>query len=72
MKLLLFYTMFSFNLHFGDYCDGFRNGFKDGYCYRESYCIPPIPPLCPMRRFGEDDTYTDGYKRGFIVGLNSK
>lgn len=52
------------------YCEGFNNGFKNGYCHNKSYnCLEPLTPLCPLPRIGED-TYTHGYNRGFLVGLN--
>ena len=53
------------------YCEGFYNGFKNGYCHNQgsAYCIAPPPPICPMPKVNED-TYTHGYNRGFLVGLN--
>ena len=51
------------------YCEGFEEGYKGGYCYRKYSCIAPITPICPIARIGED-TYQDGYNRGFLAGLN--
>lgn len=66
--LLLGLTSSSYN---DAYCEGFYNGFKNGYCHNQGFtnCIAPIAPMCPLPRFGED-TYTHGYNRGFLVGLN--
>ncbi len=50
-----------------DYCDGFQSGYKAGYCYRQFGCIPPIPPICPIPRIGEN-SFQDGYNRGFTAG----
>lgn len=50
------------------YCEGWANGYKGGYCYRQFACMSPIPPMCPFPGFGEN-TYQDGYNRGFLAGL---
>ena len=52
------------------YCEGFDEGYKAGYCYRQYSCISPITPICPIARIGES-TYGDGYNRGFLAGLNA-
>jgi len=54
---------------YGDFCSGWNNGYKAGYCYQKGYCLPPIPPLCPFPNLGED-SYDDGYNRGFLAGLS--
>ena len=51
------------------FCEGWENGYKSGYCYGETYCIPPIAPICPIPRIGED-SYQGGYNRGFVAGIN--
>jgi hypothetical protein len=56
---------------YNSFCDGFKNGYKQGYCYGESYCVSPIPPVCPIPYVGEN-SYNDGYNRGFIDGMNDK
>lgn len=53
------------------FSDGFRDGYKAGYCYGEVFCIAPLPPIPPFPRIGEN-TYQDGYNRGFLAGLNDK
>lgn len=53
------------------FCSGYYAGYKAGYCYRETYCVSPIPPLCPLPNLGEN-SYSDGYDRGFLDGLGSK
>lgn len=51
------------------FCNGWEEGYVDGYCYNIPHCIEPIPPLCPMPRLGES-SYMDGYNRGFLKGIN--
>lgn len=59
-----------------NYAKGFEVGFKEGYCYNNgsSYdCWAPITPLAPLPRINErQDSYTDGYNRGFQHGLDLK
>jgi len=60
------------SLAFADaFCDGWEDGYKAGYCYRQYACLEPLVPLCPLPRLGED-TYQDGYNRGFLAGLNAR
>jgi hypothetical protein len=50
--------------------EGFYYGFKAGYCYQKFNCISPIPSIAPMPNINESfDSYSDGYNKGFIVGL---
>jgi hypothetical protein len=53
------------------FCDGFKVGYKNGYCYGDNFCIAPIPPICPIPHIGEN-SYADGYNRGFLEGLNDR
>lgn len=69
--LILAVTLFTALVFASDFCDGYQAGYKEGYCYQKFACIPPIPPLCPIPRIGED-TYQDGYNRSFIAGLNAR
>lgn len=55
-----------------DYCEGFRHGWGDGFCYQDQYCISPPSPPCPVRRVNEDDSYKAGYGRGFYEGRKHK
>lgn len=52
---------------------GFKEGFKNGYCYTTNqagyYCNPPLPPLPPLPQLNENrNSYQDGYNRGFLYG----
>ncbi len=56
-----------------DYSRGFKNGYKEGYCYNDFGCLSPIPPITPVPLIGEsNDNYQDGYNRGFKRGLEDK
>lgn len=66
---LLVFILFAFNKinAQGNFRDGYIEGFKEGFCYQESFCNAPYPPMIPMAKIGEA-TYRDGYNRGFIDG----
>lgn len=56
-----------------NYDRGFQNGYKEGYCYNDLTCIPPVPPITPIPLIGENsNSYQDGYNRGFKKGLEDK
>lgn len=52
------------------FCAGYRVGYSRGYCRNHGgqFCIPPIPPICPIPAVGEND-YQGGYDRGYSDGL---
>lgn len=55
------------------FSNGYKQGYKEGFCYNDFGCIEPISPLPPIPRIGENsNSYKDGYQRGFIDGQNSK
>lgn len=54
-----------------DYCDGWEEGYKEGYCYQVDNCLEPLVPLCPLPLINES-TYKHGYNRGFIKGKKDK
>lgn len=69
---LLLLTFVAFG-QYNDYDRGFKNGYKEGYCYNDFGCIAPIPPITPIPLIGEsNDNYQDGYNRGFKRGLEDK
>ncbi len=56
-----------------NYSSGFDEGYKNGYCYGDAFCSSPIPPITPIPLIGEsDDSYQDGYNRGFSVGTKDR
>jgi len=73
-KLILISALFiSSFAQASDWCIGFDEGFDAGYCYqRGAFCLPPLPPICPLPTIYEDDTFEGGYNRGFVVGLRSR
>lgn len=70
--IILFFTTLSFAQT--NFIDGFNSGYKKGYCQDQGIgCIDPIPPISPIPKVGESsDSYTDGYNRGFEMGLNAR
>lgn len=73
MKKLLFVAamLLSANAFATAFCDGFRAGYKEGYCYQEYACVTPVTPVCPVPNVGER-TFQDGYNRGFMAGQYSR
>lgn len=65
--LLLMIPLLSFSVTASSFCDGWKKGYKAGYCYQVTGCISPIVPTCPIAKVGEN-TYQDGYNRGFVAG----
>lgn len=58
-----------------NYQNGFKIGFQEGYCYNNKTvdCFTPITPLVPLPRLNEkNESYIDGYNRGFNYGLDLK
>lgn len=53
--------------------NGFKEGYRNGYCYQDYSCISPVPPITPITRVGENpNSYQDGYNRGFEMGRDDK
>lgn len=53
------------------FCEGFEQGWKDGYCQEDLFCIEPISPICPIPTVGLDQ-YRHGYSKGFKAGKKKK
>lgn len=70
--LFLFSNQLEAQITINEYDKGFKVGFKEGYCYNSGIgCMPPITPLTPLTRIGESlNSYTDGYNRGFQIGID--
>lgn len=52
---------------------GFNKGYPAGYCYQLPNCISPNTPNPPAPNVNEsDDSYQDGYNRGFTKGKEDK
>lgn len=55
---------------YGEKCDAFREGFRDGWCYDTEYtCFPPVPPICVE---GEHHSVASAYHRGYEEGRARK
>ncbi|MFH1739947.1 MAG: hypothetical protein ABIH23_13130 [bacterium] len=67
-KMLLVIVLAAMAVMASGFCDGWKAGYKAGYCYKKFSCISPIAPICPIPAIGED-TWMGGYQRGFLAGL---
>ena len=73
MKKLILLLLFIPIVSFGQtaFSNGYKAGFKKGYCLEEVGCISPIPPISPISNPGFY-TYSDGYARGVQDGKKAK
>ena len=53
------------------FSDGYKAGFKKGYCLENIGCVAPIPPVSPIPAAGFT-TYSDGYARGVQDGQRKR
>lgn len=73
----LFIFLISINL-FGqtNYCKGFEDGYKNGYCHQDVTCTPPYVvcdiPSVNTNTSVEYGSYQHGYNDGFAKGQNKK
>lgn len=51
------------------FCDGWKDGYEEGYCDEKNPCVSAVAPACPVPGAGED-TYKGGFKRGFKKGYS--
>jgi hypothetical protein len=73
--ILLITFLFAINIFAqSSFTNGFKKGYKKGFCQDQGVgCIDPIPPIAPNPKIGENsDSYTDGYNRGFQMGLSAR
>ena len=73
MKKLLLVLLFVPLVSFGQdaFSNGYKAGYKKGYCLEDINCIPPIPPVLTISKPGFS-TYSDGYARGVSDGKKAK
>ena len=69
LLLLFFIPLVSFGQ--SSFNDGFKAGYKKGYCLEDIGCIPPIPSIPPISKPGFN-TYSDGYARGVQDGNRTR
>ena len=53
------------------FCDGWEDGYIQGWCYQQPNCYEPYVPLCPLPDWNEDH-YKGGYNRGFLAGREAR
>lgn len=71
---LIFFLSTSFLLAQTEFDNGFKDGYKNGYCQDQGIgCIKPIPPIAPIPTVDESSSsYQDGYNRGFQMGMKAQ
>lgn len=67
---VIFYQIISFNTN--DYTEGWKDGYKAGYCFEIINCVEPIPPVAPVPKAECPSGYKCGYNRGFVKGKKDK
>ena len=75
-KILLILLCFPF-IGFGQsFNDGWKEGYKKGYCGNDLSCVEPIPPIAPASlinmRSHEVSEYQFGYNEGFKRGIYAR
>ena len=55
------------------FSNGWKDGYKKGYCNNDMGCIDPIPPVPPIPPFNQSNIsdYKFGYNEGFQAGLRA-
>jgi hypothetical protein len=71
MKHLLIIVMFFIQVNGKNYCDGWKESYIEGWCYRDPNCIKPIVPPCPLPEVNFN-TYQDGKNDGFLKGKKDR
>lgn len=74
-KLLVVFTIMismAFGTTQSSFCNGFADGYKAGWCYKQGMgCVAPIKN-CAVRPVGVEYTYKGGYQTGFATGLKDR
>ena len=66
------FTSFSFTTVSTDYCDGWEDGYCEGYKdVKGQFSICPITPMCPLANTNCNRGYKCGYNRGFKAGTKA-
>lgn len=55
-----------------EYCEGWEDGYQEGYCHEIVNCVKPIAPVCPIPKIECREGYRCGYNRGFTKGRRDK
>lgn len=54
-----------------EFCDGFRVGYQEGFCYGDAFCSTGFVPACPFQQPGEI-SFRHGYNRGLMMSVDKK
>ena len=72
ISLLALFLSLSIYSQSSSFCNGFKKGYKAGYCYDDAYgCVTPVFPPCPVPNIG-NNSYQGGYNQGFVAGQKAK
>ena len=71
--IVFFFILILCNLSYSQssFADGYKDGFKKGYCLEDIGCVPPVAPVAPIPAAGFS-TYSDGYARGVQAGQSKR
>jgi len=73
--IIIFIILFT-NLLFAQskFDKGFEVGYKKGFCQDQGVgCMEPVTPISPVPGVNESyNSYSDGYNRGFTMGLKKR
>lgn len=68
--ILIVCTSFAFKSD-TDFCNGWKSGYVEGWCYNDPNCLKPIVPVCPVPLINQKE-YKHGYNRGFVTGKKDR
>jgi hypothetical protein len=70
LTLVLIVFLISMNIN-KTYCDGWKKGYVEGWCYKDLNCINPVLPICPIPD-PNFNNYDYGRKDGFEKGRKDR
>lgn len=72
MKIIILIFFCLIILNTSDYCKGWEEGYKQGWCHNIINCIEPIVPVCPIPEIECNSGYKCGYNRAFQQALKDR
>jgi hypothetical protein len=70
--LLIIGVIIFFSFSTNKYCEGWNDGYKEGWCYERIGCVTPIPPICPVPTVNCNTGYKCGYNKGFNTAIKNR
>jgi hypothetical protein len=53
----------------GDFCDGFKQGYKAGFKHAHGTNMDPLIPLCPLQPLKNPGDPQSNFEHGYIIGI---